>query len=280
MRSYATWAITENKLQASTVESYISSLSFAHALANKKCDNFAKDRCITLILKGAVNTRYLQNEKCNNRLAMNVHLLKILGHRINETSWHPISKQIVWTASTTSFYSSCRMGEILSENKTCFDPKTTLKWKNVHFLPEEEIVIHVPYTKTTGLGGATMNLFNIKCSTCPVAALQTLNTMCKEEGLLNPSKPVFQFKTGVNLTTKTMNSILENLLHEFSNEKQKLSCHSFRAAIPSVIASHPDKMSTSEIKEWGKWRSESYKKYTKQDREKDRVMFYKAVNLL
>jgi len=98
--------------------------------------------------------------------------------------------------------------------------------------------------------------------------------------MLSENRPVFQFKTGVNLTTKTMNTILDNLLHDFNNEKQKISCHSFRAAIPSVIASHPDKVSKTEVQEWGKWRSESYKKYTKMDRDKDRIMFYKAVNML
>jgi hypothetical protein len=280
MRSYTTWAMTEGKLQASTVESYMSSLTLAHSLANKPCENFSKDRCITMLLKGAVNTHYLENDKYTNRLAMNIHLLRILSHRINETSWHPISKQVVWTASTVSFYSSCRMGELLSENKLCFDPNTTLKWKNINFLPEKEIVIHVPYTKTTGLKGATLNLFNLQCATCPVAAMQTLNIMCKEENILNDEKPVFQFKTGINLTTKTMNSMLEKLLYDFTSEKQKLSCHSFRAAIPSAIAAHPDKVSTKEIKDWGKWRSESYKKYTRQDRDKDRIMFYKAIELL
>jgi len=280
MRSYVTWATTVNNLQASTVESYMSSLNLAHTLANVHCTNFSKDRCITLLLKGATNTMHLHSEAKTLRLAMNIHLLRILSHRIYETDWHPISKQIVWTASTVSFYSSCRMGEILSESKTHYDPKTTLKWGDIIFLPENELIVQVPYTKTTGLMGSSLNLFSIECNTCPVAALQTLYSMCNKENMLSENKPVFQFKTGVNLTTKTMNTILDNLLQDFNNEKHKISCHSFRAAIPSVIASHPDKVSKTEVQEWGKWRSESYKKYTKMDRDKDRIMFYKAVNML
>ena len=251
VRAYVTWALTDGHLKPSTVESYLSSISLAHSLAGFNTENFAKDKCIQLLLKGSENVFYLSNEITPSRLAMNIHLLKLLSHRINATGWEPMSKQIVWTACTVCFYCSCRMGEILSENKSNFDPKTTLKWQDIRFLEENEIIMYVPYTKTTGLKGAVMNIFPTNDTTCPVAALTTLKTMRKKCNSFDPKKPVFQFKSGIFLTVKTMNELLEKLLKDFNSGKQKISCHSFRAAIPSAIASHPDKITVEDVKEWG-----------------------------
>ena len=280
MRAYITWAVTDGKLKASTAESYMSSLKLAHTLSNITCMEYGKDRCIQMLLKGAENVDLLKNAKTVTRCAMNIHILKIIGHKIHETNWDPLSKQLIWTASTVSFYSSCRMGEILSENKSYFDPKTTLKWENVHFQENNEIIVQIPFTKTTGMRGAFINMFPIDNSTCPVAAVKELCEMCKKRGFFEEKKPVFRFHSGIFLTTKTMNEILEKLLKELNTGSTKITCHSFRAAIPSAIAAHPDKVTVQEVKDWGKWRSDSYKKYTRQDREKDRVLFYKTLNLL
>jgi len=280
IRAYVTWAITVNKLKFSTVESYLSSISTAHHLAGKNCENFMKDRCVQLLLKGAENVRLLENPSCNTRLAMNIHLLKLFSHNISSTHWDTLSKQVIWTAGAISFYTSCRMGEIVSVNKKYFDPKTTVTWDNVIFLDEKEAIIHVPYSKSTGLKGIVLNVFPTNCITCPYAALRTLETISKETGVYERKDPIFKFKSGNFLTVQTMNNVIENLLSQFTDEKNTLSCHSFRAAIPSAIAAHPNKVTVAEVKEWGQWHSDSYKKYTRQERDKNREMFYKTISLL
>jgi len=279
-RAYVTWAITEKKLKPGTVENYISSLSTAHSLSGLHCDSFSKDRCIQLLLKGAENLILLGNPHTNVRLAMNIHLLRLLGHRIDDTSWDILSKQVVWTACTVSFYSSCRMGELLSTEKLHFDRRTTLKWDDVTFVEGNEAILYIPFTKTTGLKGTVINLFPIDNPTCPLAALKQLKSMCETDNLYEGKNPVFRFRNGTYLTVQTLNELLAKLLKEFNDKHNKISCHSFRAAIPSAIASCPDKGTVEEIKQWGTWRSESYRKYTRQERDKDRTLFYKAVNLL
>ena len=280
VRSYVTWALSEKNLKADTVESYLSSLNLAQTLAGYDSNVLQKDKCIKLLLKGAKNIQLIEKVDKSERISMNIHLLKILGHKLHHTKWDPLSKQIVWTACTTSFYSSCRMGEILSENSWYFDPCATLKWSDVKMLPENEIVLYIPYTKTAGLKGITINLFPLHNDTCPVAALKCLYEMKQEACKIVKSQPVFVFPSGKILTVKIINGLLEKLMSKFCTKEQKITCHSFRAAIPSAIASHPDKVTVNEVKEWGKWSSDSYKKYTRQEREKDRVMFYKAVNML
>ena len=280
MRAYVTWAVSSKGLKASTVESYISSLNTAHCLAGENCDNFMKDRCIQLLLKGAENVAMLKNPYTKNRLAMNIHLLKVFGHKIDSANWDDLSKQIIWTAGTISFYTSCRMGEIVCGSKDGFDPKTTVTWENVIFLDEGEAIVQIPYTKTTGLKGSILNVFPTKNSTCPFEALKTLKTMSENYGMFGKKKPIFEFKTGIFLTVEKMNKIIGSLLRQFTDEKNTLSCHSFRAAIPSAIASHPNKVTVAEVKEWGNWHSDSYKKYTRQERDKDREIFYKTIGLL
>ena len=278
-RAFCTWMITVKNLKQSTIENYLSSITVIHNLGGLQCENFMRDRCIASVLKGGTNISFLYNPKVKIRLAMNIHLLKILAYRIAETKWDPMSKQIIWTACTVSFYSSCRMGEILSEQKNCFDPKTTLKWENIFFIPENEVLLQIPYTKTTGLKGTNMYLFPLDNDTCPVSAITKLHEFCQKNDLKDKI-PVFTFKTGVHLTVNTLNNLLDKLLYDFNDDSQKISCHSFRSAIPSAIASNPDKITTRELMDWGKWHSDSYKKYTKIEKEKEKITFYKVVDML
>ena len=280
MRAFVTWTLTNRKLQSSTIESYISSLATMHNLAGVKCAQFSKDRCIILALNGGKNIALRQTDTHTTRLSMNIHLLSILGHRIAKENWDKISKQVVWTAAVVSFYTSCRMGEILPNSRTGFDASATMKWGNVKFIDQNEILMFLPYTKTTGYKGAIIDLFPINNSTCPVAALSKLKNLYKSNDLYSTKNPVFMFTSGKFLTVQKMNEILEGLLTDFTDSLHKITCHSFRAGLPSVIAANPDKSGVQDLKEWGRWHTDSYEKYTKQDREKKRVLFYRYVNML
>ena len=63
------------------------------------------------------------------------------------------------------------------------------------------------------------------------------------------------------------------LLDDYCDVNHKITGHSFRAAIPTLISSHPDKNTVSELKDWGNWESDSFKAYEKNDREKRRKLF-------
>jgi hypothetical protein len=61
-----------------------------------------------------------------------------------------------------------------------------------------------------------------------------------------------------------MNKILADLLPDFcSPGHDSVTCHSFRAGIPSTIALFPDLMSSDQIKGWGRWQSDCYMLYTR-----------------
>jgi hypothetical protein len=79
--------------------------------------------------------------------------------------------------------------------------------------------------------------------------------MQKEAGLYNPSMPVFRFSSGKNLTPSTMNIILGKIWGGgvLDQTRDKITCHSFRAAVASVLNRFPHLASSEDIKGWGRW---------------------------
>ena len=145
VRAFATWALTKKGLKSSTVKSYISSLNTAHALSDNGRTNFSSDPCIKMMLKGADNFNSLLGIPKPERLPMNIHLLEVLGDRISELGWNIYSKQVIWTACAVSFFSSCRMGELLPFCENALDPHTSLLWKNVKFMSDNKVLVLIPY---------------------------------------------------------------------------------------------------------------------------------------
>ena len=280
-RAFVTWAVTKKNLQASTVKSYISSLNVAHTLANEPNCNLNSDPCVKMALRGASNIYSLENAVKKDRLPMNIHLLEILCHRISELSWTDFSKQIFWTACSLSFFTACRMGEIVPALERSFDPATTLTWDKVVFLENKEILILIPYTKTTGFDGKVVDVFRINGDRkCPAAAMFRLKKLNEKNCIAMGNKPVFSFPSGRNLTKKKINEVLAKLFMDFTDDKHKITGHSFRAAIPSALSSFPAENSIEDVKEWGSWESSCYTKYTKHEREKKRALFTKIVSCL
>lgn len=276
VRAFTTWALTERGLQTATVKSYLCSLKIIHDLNDFCYDDFLKDRCIKMLLSGASNLSLPNN---SFRPAMNFPLLKILSHRISETRWSEYSKQIIWTAFAICFFTSCRMGEIVCEKEYYCDMRKTLKWENIVF-SDNDIVIFVPYTKATGFKGAFVDIFPLENSPyCPFSAISKLSEMARDNPNFSLKNPVFKFWSGKFLCPQKLNSILKDLLADFCTTNCIISCHSFRAAIPSLLAAHPDKTAIADILEWGRWSSNSYKKYTRYEVETKRMIFNKIVSL-
>ena len=281
IRAFATWAISARKLKSSTVKSYISSINVAHTLCNFSTSKLSSDPCLKMILKGAENTSITGAECKTNRLPMNIHLLNILGHKIAQLDWAVFSKQVVWTACIVSFFSSCRMGELLPEKEFSYDPLTTLTWSKVNFVSKTEVVIFIPYTKTTGFKGKLIDIFKVNINgICPAAAMHRLKYLASLENLYKPENPVFSFKNGIFLTRKKLNFYLATLLDEFTDPFHKITGHSFRAGIPSALAASSYSNYITDIKDWGHWSSDSYLLYTKQESEKRKTLFNRIVKSL
>jgi len=199
-------ALEVKHLKPATVKSYLYSVKLAHSLSGKNTIEYTKDPLVQLALKGSEHIGDLELKNTKIRLAMNLSTLRILGHRIAKSDWLKLSKQVVWTACLVSFFTSCRMGELLAGTENMFDPTTTLTWIHVSNSDVYGKTIFLPYTKTTGLKGKTTELFFFKLtSCCPVLAMERLEELAKIENVYDVKLPVFRFKSGKFLTVNKLN---------------------------------------------------------------------------
>ena len=105
-----------------------------------------------------------------------------------------------------------------------FDPSTTLLWENVKFCENNDILVLVPYSKTTGFQGKLLDLYPIESKAlCPTAALKRLKKLSITDNIYADKKPVFTFKSGKFLTKAKMNKCLAEILKDFVSDSHKIS---------------------------------------------------------
>ena len=219
------------------------------------------------------------NQIKGTRKVMSLPLLKILGNEIAKLNWNENSKQVVWSVFTLSFFGSFRMGEILPQQENTFSPLDTLLWSDVKFLENNHILVHVKTPKSRLPQGEFVDIFQFDGQgVCPVKAIMALRDSL---GMVDLASPVFQFSNGSFLTKTRVNSILPQLLLPYlGSVSSEFSGHSFRAAIPAVLARHPDVANSSDIMGWGRWKSQAYLSYTRLKLKQKKDAFAKISNLL
>ena len=182
--------------------------------------------------------------------------------------------------ATVAFFGSTRMGEILAQAEHCFDESSTLTWACVKYRQESNsFLLHIRLPKTGSKEGEFIDLFPYPASgCCPVAALRKHFTMQQECGRGSPQHPVFIYPSGKNLTPSGFNSSLRILLADICDfQRDTISGHSFRAAVPSALSRFPDLMSSDDVKGWGRWSSECYQRYTRLKTEQKAQIFKKIM---
>jgi hypothetical protein len=143
------------------------------------------------------------------------------------------------------------------------------------------VLLHIKLPKMTTLDGDFVAFFpfpELPC--CPVTALSKLYWQQREAGLTRPSDAVFTFTSGKQLTRDGLNAVLKQLLEPlFDFSLGSISCHNFRAALPSALAACPGAVSAEDIKNWGCWRSDAYQMHTrlKQDQKTLYEKFFKSL---
>jgi hypothetical protein len=275
VQQYIVWATVTKKLKPSTVKAYLCILGQFHKLRN--LDSSSCNNTITKsMLKGAENLALYNDIVKQSRKVMTFHLLKVLGHQLASSDWLKEDKQVLWTAFLVAFFGSFRFGEILSDCEIGFNPNETLLWKDIIF-KNDSVLLVVKFPKARSKSSETVDLFEFSNSKyCPVAALRRLKFL-KGKNCQN-DVPVFQFCDMQCLTPKKLNIFLREFLHPVIGEKsQDYSGHSFRAALPSVLANNPSLASDSDIRMWGRWNSESYKVYTRLSPHKRKDIFNKIM---
>jgi len=279
-RGFAVWCFCTKNLQPTTIKAYVSAIKFAHRLKGLVAHDTKDDPVYQLIVTGARNLGFLQVPKPFNRRVVTFPLLLALGHRIADTPWEPLSKQVVWAAATTAFFSSARMGELLATTPTMFDPVADLTWSDVRF-SEGSVMIHLKVPKSGDKDGEFLDLFPFPgYNCCPVKSLEALWNKQSGAGMSVGADPVFRFNSGKNLTPRQFNEILAYLLGDICGAGNIVSCHSFRAGVPSTLSTFPELANSEDIKGWGRWNSDCYTKYTRLRLDQRAKIFTKIADAL
>ena len=227
-------------------------------------DHLANDPLISLMLKGSAHLANI-NPISSTRRVVTFPMLRTIGHKIAQSGWDPLAKQVIFTACTTAFFASTRMGEILACEEANFDPSSNLTWGDVLDTSIGSILIRLKQPKSGEREGEFIDLFpfpGYHC--CPVKALRLLAVLQKEAGIFNHGQPVFKFASGRFLTQTHFNKVLADLLKDIcAPGVNTISCHSFRAGIPSTLSMFPELASSDDIKGWGRWKSDCYTRYTR-----------------
>ena len=267
MRGYAAYLFRVRKLKTTSIKTYLSALACLHRL--KGYPNHAvEDDVMKAIMRGAENLQMTAPQlKPNCRRVMTVSLLKHLGHRLATSGWEKPATQSVWAASLAAFFGTARMGELLSPSESWADPTCTFTWSCVQYRQEtNSFLLHIRLAKMRSPQGEFIDLFPFHMipGLCPVAALKKQWERQRSLGRGRPEDPVFTYPSGNYVTTEAFNKALRILLEDVVDyKKDSITCHSFRAGLPSLISQYPELMSVEDIKSWGRWSGESYAKYTR-----------------
>jgi hypothetical protein len=271
------WGFYEKKWRHSTIESYLASLSSICKLKHQN-DQAFKSYYTKCLLRGTRNVEAIYIPPTTSKGAFNLPLLRILGHQMATQEWEEDKVRIYWSACTVLFWGSLRVGEILSQNDSRFDPLTTLQWGDIVFI-NNSLRIHVKFPKVFSPSGVKVDLFPVpEEALCPVSCIRSLYSSLSPPP--PPHSPVFMFKDRTLLTPSNLNITLRNLLLPIIGQKAlNYSSHSFRSAIPSALAENPVLASQNDIMGWGRWGSTAYTNYTKLQLNQRQTTFGKICSL-
>jgi hypothetical protein len=271
---FVSWALLEKGLKADTVKAYLSSINVAHNFRglNSHCSNVI----ITSMLKGAKNMSLYEGLARGTRKVMSYPLMRLLQHQIFNSEWLDDSKLVVWAASLTAYFGSFRLGEILPKSEN-YNVEETLMWSDVKFRNEDSVLIHVKVDKCKNVAGSYIDLFmSDMLPICPVKTLLRLKA-----NRVGSKLPVFSFANGKMLTANCLVNTIRKLLEPVIGKYANMLCgHSFRAGIPSALAANPNAVSDIDIKNWGRWTSESYLLYTRLKLKQKSALYSKILKVL
>ncbi len=279
MSGFVSWAALELKITPESITSYVSSIKLIHKLKGLPTEGCSSFLCKTLI-RGAQNLQFYKKESKEPKKVMTIPLLRIMGHELANCAWTDHAKDVVWATYTVAFMGSFRLGEILAKNEKTFNPLESLMWKDVKFMKDDSIQIHIKVPKTRTAKGEYISLFPFPFhGCCPVAALKRLKLFAISSG--NIDKPVFCFASGKLLTKAKLNALIQlHLSPHIGNESRFYSCKSFRAALPSALAANPHLANDVTIKKWERWSSKAFERYTRLSHSAKRKLFSKFVRAL
>ena len=258
-------------VQDTTISSYLSAIRLALLSSGHDCENL-RTPVVKQVLKGIHNLKrdpQAGAEKTTRR-AMTVHHLRLLGHAITTSDLSLYLKSAIWAASLSAFWGSLRIGEILGPLAFSFDPKSTLLVSDVGIM-DKKVKIWIRSPKKCTPAGDVIDIFSVPDDSLdPVKAMKHFWHLRSSVHGNDRSMPFFLDEYGKILTKQKFNGLLHKLLDGLvADNRDKLTGHSFRSGLATLMeVAGFDK---EDIKAWGRWSSEAFRRYCKENRPRDKI---------
>ena len=262
INGFTLWCLVSERLKPSTVKAYI--LAFSKLQKLKKMNPIQFSKSIADYLSMGADHSHIPNISHSHKQPVTFKILKSLKSK-SKVLEDGVS---FWAICSCAFFGSFRMGELVSSSKFEFDSLSTLLWEDIKF-KKSYCKIHIKSPKSNNPSGDTIYLFPFpNKKLCPVKALCKLKRVQKFCNNWNKKWPVFIKQNGEFWTKKVLNRQFRNFFPE-----KNISSKSFRAAIPSILANHPDVLNDRHVMGWGRWRSSAFLGYQIFKRKQRRWVF-------
>ena len=274
IRAFTTFSLSSGRLSPSTVSSYLAGLRYLHIIRGFSVPSFLQDEHIKLILRGAKNINS-PTSWANRRRHVSIPILRILHEEIHKSPWSGYMKTSLWALFCLAFFASARMGELVSNSRTSYDPNSTLRIRDV-LDRGSNILIHLRQPKSGLSGGEFLHLFPFPhLNLCPVLAVRQLLQVSKERQL-EAHLPLFRDDAGLPMNIQYINLVLKELLKKrIDLSDHAISAHSFRAGIPSQLQRTPDILDSNVVRGWSRWNSDSSDRYERLNTQQKKKLFEK-----
>jgi hypothetical protein len=194
IRTFIVWCAQSKGIQQSTTKGYIAALKFVHHLRGMSAKHLDQDPIADLLMKGSMHLATTKAVASGTRRVVTFPMLLTIGHRVASSQWDSLSKQVIWTAATTAFVGSARLGELRTREEGAHSPTSDLTWRDVAVSGKDSLLIRVKQPKTGTMDGEYIDLFSFKgYGCCPVKALYALHRKQMEAGIFKLDSSVFRF---------------------------------------------------------------------------------------
>lgn len=277
--TYIGWLVSRG-LAIATINSYLAGLRQVHLVLGHDVPHLRSD-IVTQILVGKKNFDSIAPSSKPVRIPITPTLLRILKNAINKDHLPYFEKRLFWFLCVVAFHGSFRMGELLTRQPSHFDPNFSLLGQHIvssptiiNKEPSSFLEITLTSSKISPTTATVIDVYPTGSDICPIRAYNKVINLQK----LQHDLPAFRLLSGKNLTPALFNKKLKYWLTDFIDFSVcSVSGHSFRAGIPTILASMG--YASSDIKSVGRWSSRAFLLYTKLPRTKRVAMAQALGNL-
>lgn len=245
-------------LAATSIKVYLSALRHKQIVLGLPDTGHATMPKLKLVTSGIARAKALA-PKGPQRLPITPQILRQVKALWASKSTDP-DTIMLWSACTTAFFGFFRLGEIMIESSSSFDPATHLTPNDVALDCRDSpslIQIHLKSSKTDQMRqGISVFIGSTGDDLCPVAALAAyLAIRGQSQG------PLFRFANLAPLTKDKFTSTIRKALESIGLDPTSYAGHSFRIGAATTAADKGIEDST--IKALGRWKSEAFQAYIK-----------------